>query len=139
MTPLPGALPVICPMPPVIVPAGNIADWKFSPPVAPDAVYTSASVLSPFTNAMKFPANVPFAGNVRFTGGLPLALAVYVATVKQLLPLLEYGQNFNTIVTPVPVPTDGHTPAPLFAEASTVVCPTPTGVLLTTQQMTVAR
>ena len=135
-TPLPGALPVACPMPPVIVPAGNIADSKFKPLLAPDAVYTSGSVLSPFTNAMNWPAKAPFAGNVKFTLPPP---AVYVATFRQLLPLCEYGQNFKTMVTPLLVPTDGHTPAPLLAEASTVVCPTATGVLLITQQMTVAR
>jgi hypothetical protein len=65
--------------------------------------------------------------------------AMYVATFRQLLTLCEYGQNFKTMVAPLLVPTDGHTPAPLLAEASTVVCPTATGVLLITQQMTVAR
>src|SRR5947209_2212339 len=79
-------------MPPVIVPAGNIADLKFKPLLAPDAVYTSGSVLSPFTNAMKFPAKAPFAGNVKFTLPPP---TVYVATFRQLLPLCEYGQNFE--------------------------------------------
>jgi hypothetical protein len=86
---------------------------------------------------MKLPAKAPFAGNVKFTLPPPL---VYVATFRQLLTLCElYGQNFKTMVTPLLVPTDGHTPAPLLAEASTVVCPTTVGLLLTTQQMTVAR
>ena len=74
--PLPVAFPVGCPIPPLIEPAGNMAARKFRVLLAPDAVKTIASVLSPLRKATKFPANVPFDGKVKFTGGLPLDVAV---------------------------------------------------------------
>lgn len=61
--PLPGACPVVCWMPPVIVAAGSSAEWKESPE---DPVPEAANCPKSGAWISKMPANAPFCETVKF-------------------------------------------------------------------------
>ena len=81
MVPLPGALPVVCWMPPVTVAAGSNAEWKLPPTVSVPVTANWAPFVCTIWNC---PEKVPLPGNVKFTLTFPFASVVSDVTLEQL-------------------------------------------------------
>jgi hypothetical protein len=79
--PLPGAWPVVCWIPAVIVPAGSNADWKLLPAVSVPVAPKSTPLVCTSWNC---PVIVPFSAKVKLAFASPAALVVSEAILLQL-------------------------------------------------------